>query len=220
MVVVTLSTLRGQCLDHYNGHKTNTKNSVRVLWYYSNSPLYRFIKMWTTLLFIPFILTGFVVIGYANVTAYNQWAGINVFTLWNCIPLLLAAGTKVTAATRSPHAHRRLRDLWVRIGLAGAILGSTLCALFSWKFDWWNIRTGSSTSGLIFIVIPLWSLLSGLVGLGVGWFAQRLIPNRVHSTRLSEQNQRAISCYVLVGLGLAGAIAYSGLYAWLSTQVL
>jgi hypothetical protein len=168
--------------------------------------------MWTTLLFIPFILTGFLVVGYANLTASDQWAGINIFTLWNCIPLLIAAITLIPAAIRSPHNHRRLRDLWVRIGLAGAILGSTLCIYFSWKFDWWNARTGSSTSGLVFIVIPLWSLLSGLVGSGVGWLAQRLTPNRFHSSRLAELNQRAISFYVVVGLGVAAAIAYSGLY--------
>jgi hypothetical protein len=182
--------------------------------------------MWTTLLFIPFILTGFVVIGYANVNAGDQWAGLNVFTLWNCIPLLLAAVTLVPAATRSrsvsygksPHAHRRLRDLWVRIGLAGAILGSMLCVYFTWKFDWWDARTGSSTSALIFIFAPLWTLLSGLIGLGAGWFAQRLIPKRFHSTHLTELNQRAISCYVLVGLGSAIAIAYSGLYMWSSSR--
>ena len=174
--------------------------------------------MWTTLLFIPFILTGFVVIGYANVTAYNCWAGINVFTLWNCIPLLLAAITLIPAATRSPHAHRRLRDLWVRIGLAGAILGSMLCVYFTWKFDWWDARTGSSTSALIFIFAPLWTLFAGLIGLGAGWFAQRLIPKRFHSTHLTELNQRAISCYVLVGLGSATAIAYSGLYMWSSSR--
>ena len=60
--------------------------------------------MWTTLLFIPFILTGFVAIAYANVTADDRWAGINVFTLWNCIPLLLAAITLVPTVTCSPHA--------------------------------------------------------------------------------------------------------------------
>ena len=94
-------------------------------------PLHGLIKMWTTLLFIPFILTGFVAIGYANVTADNRWAGINGFTLWNCLPILLAAITLIPAATRSrsvsygesPHAHRRLRDLWARIGLAGAMSG-------------------------------------------------------------------------------------------------
>ena len=176
--------------------------------------------MWKTLLFIPFILTGFVAIGYANVTADNRWAGINVFTLWNCLPLLLAAITFVPAATRSPRAHRRLRDLWARIGLAGAILGSMLCVYFTWKLNWWNARTGSSTSGLIFIVAPLWTLLSGLIGLGAGWFAQRLVPNRFHSDRLTDLNQRAISCYVLVGLGLAATISYSGLYVLLASRSL
>jgi hypothetical protein len=180
--------------------------------------------MWTTLLFIPFILTGFVAIGYANVTAADRWVGINLFTLWNCIPLLLAAITLIPAAIRSrsvsPHADRRLRDLWVRIGLAGAILGSTLCVYSTWKFNWWNARTGSSTSGLIFVFAPLWTLLSGLIGLGAGWFAQRLIPNRFHSARLTEQNQRAVSCYVLVGLGLAAAISSSGLYVLLASRLL
>ncbi len=174
--------------------------------------------MWTTLLFIPFILTGFIAISFANVTADNRWAGINVFTLWNCLPLLLAAITLVPAAIQSPQTHLRLRDLWVRIGLAGAILGSTLCVYFTWKFNWWNTRTGSSTSGLIFIFAPFWTLLSGIIGLGAGWFAQRLIPNRFHSTRLTEQSQRAISCYVLVGLGLAAAISYSGMYGLLASR--
>jgi hypothetical protein len=172
--------------------------------------------MWKTLLFIPFILTGFVAIGYANVTAGDRWAGINGFTMWNCLPLLLAAITVLPAAIRSSHTHRRWRDLWVRIGLAGAILGSMLCVYFTWKFDWWNARTGSSTSGLIFIFAPLWTLLSGLIGLGAGWLAQRLIPNHFHSTYLTGQNQRAVSSYVLVGLGLTAAIAYSGMYGLLA----
>ena len=184
--------------------------------------------MWKTLLFIPFILTGFVAIGYANVTAYDGWAGLNVLTLWNFIPTLLAAIALIPAATRSrsvpsgesPHNDRRLRDLWVTIGLAGAILGTTLCAHFFWKFDWWNSRTGSSTSGLIFIVIPLWTLTAGLIGSGLGWIAQRLIPKRFHSTHLTELNQRAISCYVLGGLGIAAAISYTGLYVWLSSRAL
>jgi hypothetical protein len=181
-------------------------------------PLHGLIKMWKILLFIPFILTGFVAICYANVNAGDIWAGINVFTLWNCIPLLLAAVMLIPAAIQSPQANRRLRDLWVRIGLAGAILGSTLCVYFTWKFNWWDARTGSSTSALIFIFAPLWTLFSGLIGLGVGWFAQRLIPKRFHSTHLTELNQRAISCYVLVGLGSATAIAYSGLYMWSSSR--
>jgi hypothetical protein len=183
-------------------------------------PLHGLIKMWKTLLFIPFILTGFVAIGYANVTANERWAGINVFTLWNCIPLLLAAITLVPAATRSPQTHRRLRDLWVRIGLAGAILGSMLCVYFTWKFNWWNARTGSSTSGLIFIFAPLGTFCFGLMGLGAGWFAQQLIPNRFHSTRLTDLNQLAISCYVLVGLGFAATISYSGLYGLLANRLL
>jgi hypothetical protein len=85
-------------------------------------PLHGLIKMWKILLFIPFILTGFVAICYANVNAGDsakrrlrqRWAGINLFTLWNCIPLLIAAVMLIPAAIQSPQANRRLRDLWVK----------------------------------------------------------------------------------------------------------
>ena len=41
----------------------------------------------------------------------------------------------------------------------------------AWFFNWNDIKTGSSTAGLIFIFIPIYSLISG----GIGYLIGRVI---------------------------------------------
>ncbi len=44
----------------------------------------------------------------------------------------------------------------------------------TWYIDWQGTRTGSSTSALIFVWLPLYSLIPGFVGYMLGKFAGML----------------------------------------------
>ncbi len=165
-------------------------------------------------LFLPFILTGLVIVGFGNVGADDNWLGISGFTLWNCLPLLLATLVFTRMFQRVTSPTMRLRDYWAVIGLAAGILGSTLCVYLSWKLDWWEARTGSSTSGLVFIFAPLYELGLGFVGFGIGCLASRVMPQRSQAALLSDQPFSAISTYVLTRLCIASALVFGGVYLW------
>lgn len=169
-------------------------------------------------LLLPFILTGLFVVSFGNVNAYDQWLGINGFLLWNCLPLLLATFIFMTIVQRATSPTVYLRNFWPDIGLAAGILGSTLFVYLAWKLNWWKVRTGSSTSGLIFIFAPLGEFGLGFAGLGIGWLAARVIPQRSQSPLLSDQPLRTISIYVLVRLCIASALVFGGTYLWAASQ--
>jgi hypothetical protein len=166
----------------------------------------------------PFILTGLFVVSFGNVSAYDQWLGLNGFTLWNCLPLLLATFIFTTIIQRATSPTVHLRNFWPDIGLAAGILGSTLCVYLSWKLDWWEARTGSSTSGLVFIFAPLYEFGLGFVGFGIGCLASKILPQRARSPLLSDQPFHTISIYVLVRLCIASALVFGGVYLWAASQ--
>jgi hypothetical protein len=162
------------------------------------------------MLLFPFILTGLIVITYGNVTADNNWAGISSFTLWNCLPLGLAAIIFVPAVKQHP-VHRSRSYLWSEIALAAGILGSTLFFQLAWRLDWWALRTGSAQSGLIFVFAPLWELALGWVGFGMGWLSGRIKRARVRSTSTIERSASAVQRYVLLRLGAISAFVFAGM---------
>ncbi len=168
------------------------------------------------ILFFPFVLTILLVI--INVDAYNNWLGINGFTLWNCVPLLLAALVLVQGVkAQMHHPNRRFRALWSVIGFASGILGTALFVLVAWRLNWWEVRTSSSTSGLIFVFLPFLELGLGLVGFGVGALVAKLTHN--HTSLLGERSQKAINLYVLACLTAISALVFAGLSAYTASQV-
>jgi hypothetical protein len=50
-------------------------------------------------------------------------------------------------------------------------LGLLLFGHLAWYFDWQGTKTGSSTSGLIFIFLPLYAVILGGIGYLFGWLA-------------------------------------------------
>jgi hypothetical protein len=85
----------------------------------------------------------------------------NVFTAWNMLPLLISLILYALAIKRE----------YLLYGAYGFLLGSMLVSGFfhlSWLFDWDETATGSSTSGLAFIFIPFYSLVSGGIGFAIG----------------------------------------------------
>ncbi len=95
---------------------------------------------------------------------------LNPFAYWNTAPILLAWFI--------------LRDTdkgEFEIPLAGTLTFSVLTVGFivlihmAWFFNWGDTATGSSTSGLIFIFIPIYALAVGVLGLLLGWGGQKLV---------------------------------------------
>lgn len=93
----------------------------------------------------------------------------NPFAYWNNAPILFAY-----------FVFRYTGQGEFEIPLAGTLafsiltVGIIVLAHMAWFFNWGNTATGSSTSGLIFIFIPIYALIAGLVGLLIGWGGQKL----------------------------------------------
>lgn len=86
---------------------------------------------------------------------------INIFTAWNMTPLIisLALYSYAKKKRKSP------------AGAYGFLTASMMVSGFihlAWMLDWDGAATGSSTSGLIFIFIPVYSVVAGLIGFAVG----------------------------------------------------
>jgi hypothetical protein len=167
------------------------------------------------ILLFPFLIAVLLVIG--NIDAYNNWVGVNAFTLWNCVPPVLAAGVLIQRVrAQSQHSNRRFRHLWSGIGFAAGVLGATLFFYLAWRFNWWEVRTSSSTSGLIFVVLPVIELTLGLICFGVGLVLAKL--NRDRTSLLSERSQNSISFYVLTRLAAVSVLVFAALSAYTASR--
>jgi len=86
----------------------------------------------------------------------------NPFAIWNMLPLIISfAIYRQETKTNLYRAY-------------GFLIGSMVLSGYihmAWFFNWNDIKTGSSTAGLIFIFIPIYSLISG----GIGYLIGRVI---------------------------------------------
>ena len=95
---------------------------------------------------------------------------LNPFAYWNNAPILFAYFVLQETGKGE-----------FEIPLAGTLtfsvftVGLVVLAHMAWFFNWGSMTTGSSTSGLIFIFIPIYALIAGVVGLILGWGSQKLI---------------------------------------------
>lgn len=95
-----------------------------------------------------------------------EGVGINLFTVWNLLPLAIAVVVYLLARKRG-------KSLFGAYGfLLGSMLVSGLTHL-AWMTDWNGTMSGSSTSALIFLFIPIYSVIAGLIGwlagIGIGY---------------------------------------------------
>jgi len=74
------------------------------------------------------------------------------FTYWNCLPVAIAFIVLLVSRQSTPAR-----------AFALVSAGITVFMHLAWIGDWGGITTGSSTSGLIFIFIPAWSVAFGIV---------------------------------------------------------
>ncbi len=106
------------------------------------------------------VLTSSVLfVGYAE-------PSINIFTAWNILPIVVALIIL--------HYTDRAVDssLPKQLGIYGFVSftgGVVVIAHLAWLLDWGKTATGSSTSALMFVTLPILALLSGCIGWLIGW---------------------------------------------------
>ncbi len=101
---------------------------------------------------------------------FTEGVAINMFTIWNTLPLLVSL---------------LIYQFGSRYGAYSFLSGSMMLSGYlhlAWFFNWGDISS-DSTSALIFVVIPVFSLVAGGIGYVVGKrFNDQ--PNRRNSTNL------------------------------------
>ncbi|MEW6364492.1 MAG: hypothetical protein AB1714_07620 [Acidobacteriota bacterium] len=116
------------------------------------------------ILAIPFLLAVALVV--------HSQGSFSGFTVWNALPVVLGFGV-LMLGLRSRRA--------ITVGcIAFAISATLLVALFhlAWLFDWGGTATGSSTSALAFIFVPIWAcLFAGIIGVAA-WGISRVVCRR------------------------------------------
>ena len=87
----------------------------------------------------------------------------NLFTLWNLVPLFISYLLFAVAIYK--------KNTGLLVGAIGYSLfgiGISFVGHTAWYFDWYQIKTASSTSALIFIFLPVFSLIIGILGYTLG----------------------------------------------------
>lgn len=95
---------------------------------------------------------------------------LNLFWVWNAIPVAL--GYVLLRRARN-------RAFWPAPEIAFIALscGLLLFAHAAWAFNWGRAATGSSTSALIFIFLPIYAVLLGGLAFGIlRLFTRREVP--------------------------------------------
>jgi hypothetical protein len=117
----------------------------------------------TRLLTITVLLAAIIFILYGDSRLSGGFFGGGVFIIWNCVPVLLSflvLERTLKKATAS--------------AIVGAYVFSTLAVgLTVWcyaSFIWWPPRgPGSSTASIIFVFLPLYSIIAGSIFGVVVW---------------------------------------------------
>lgn len=110
---------------------------------------------------IPVLLALFVFIWFA------EGVLLNPFAIWNAAPLVICPVLYARAVARSDR-----RQVW---GALGFLLGSMAISMsfhIAWLLNLDEIRTGSSTSALVLLFIPIYACVAGGAGFAFGWLAR------------------------------------------------
>ena len=93
--------------------------------------------------------------------------GLHWIAAWNLVPLAAAMATILPGATAK-------RLSWGAASFAGVTTLMIALTHAAWLFDWGGTQTGSSTSGLIFLFSPIYSVLLGALAWAVARGMERL----------------------------------------------
>lgn len=85
---------------------------------------------------------------------------MNPFWIWNATPVVLGYALLRRARRRALRPAPEIAFIVLSCGLS-------LLAHAAWMFDWGRTATGSSTSALIFIFLPVYAVVLGGIAFGV-----------------------------------------------------
>jgi hypothetical protein len=86
---------------------------------------------------------------------------LNPFVVWNALPFGLGFGFV-------RQAERGNRPLGAAVGFSIGAGGLSLLFHCAWLFDWGGTASGSSTSGIAFLFLPVFALVPGAIGRAIG----------------------------------------------------
>lgn len=95
---------------------------------------------------------------------------LNPFALWNLLPVAVGYSLVEDAYTKSSTDRSRL---WPAAGYNLICTSFVIFIHMAWFFDWDRFATGSSTSGLVFLFLPVYAFAGGMAGLLVGYIFRR-----------------------------------------------
>ena len=92
--------------------------------------------------------------------------GFHPFAVWNCVPILVAYLFAVMILEKARGLWRNVdpRIKGSLIGFVVAAVGVTLFTHIAWVTDLGRVASASSTSGLLFLFLPIYSVILGIVG--------------------------------------------------------
>jgi hypothetical protein len=88
---------------------------------------------------------------------------INPFIFWTCLPLYISYYF-VNKAARD----ESVKKLFAAYGFMAVSIIFSIFYHITWYIDWQETRTGSSTSALIFVWLPIYSVILGFMGYALG----------------------------------------------------
>ena len=84
----------------------------------------------------------------------------NPFWIWNCVPI--AASYLLLSRARK----KEINPL-PEIGFFVVACGTVLFGHAAWLYDWGGTATGSSTAGLMFVILPVYACVLGGAAFGL-----------------------------------------------------
>ncbi len=113
--------------------------------------------------------TAIILVILAIFTVLAEGVRFNLFTLWNLLPLAVVAMLLLNVRYKWRWCNMSAGSRGAVLGFVLGSLGFTFLMHLAWMLDLGGTATGSSTSGLIFIFIPIYSLGLGILGTPIGW---------------------------------------------------
>jgi hypothetical protein len=91
------------------------------------------------------------------------------FAIWNLLPIGLGAFA-LGVAQRKEGA---LSSVFKYFAVVTTVI--PILVHLAWIFDWGATATGSSTSALLFVFLPVWTIALGLIVAGLRWLVARVV---------------------------------------------
>lgn len=85
---------------------------------------------------------------------------MNPLWIWNCVPI-------VVSYVLLSRARQKAINPLPEIAFFVLACGAVLFAHVAWLYDWSGVATGSSTAGLMFVVLPVYAIVLGAAAFGL-----------------------------------------------------